>query len=198
MSRGARVAAARRARATTALLLIDVINPLDFPGGAQLLAQALPAARRIAALKAALRRRGVPAIYVNDNFACWALGFRELVARLRRRRCRGRPLIERLAPRADDLFVLKPMHSGFHGTSLEPLLRHLRARRLILTGFAADICVWLTANDAHMRGYRVVVPADCVAAEVAGDASHALAQMQRVLGADVRPAAHWIAAARRM
>jgi nicotinamidase-related amidase len=173
----------------TALLLIDVINPMTFDGGEQLFASALPAARNIATLKDALRRQGVPAIYVNDNFDCWDLGFRELVALHLRTANRGQPIIELLAPQPGDHFVLKPKHSAFYGTSLELLLQHLRVRRLILTGFAADICVWFSANDAHMRGYEVVVPRDCVAAERPADASHALEQMQRIMGADTRTAA---------
>ena len=176
-----------RSWAGAALLLIDVINPLDFAGGAQLYANALPAARRIAALKGMLRRDGVPAVYVNDNFGCWDLGFRELVALHLRTANRGQPIIELLAPQPGDHFVLKPKHSGFYGTSLELLLTHLGARRLILTGFAANICVWLTANDAHMRGYRLIVPADCIAAEAADDTAYVLRQMQRVMDADTRP-----------
>jgi nicotinamidase-related amidase len=184
---GPRERAQIRGWAGAALLLIDVINPLDFVGGDQLYASALPAARRIAALKGMLRREGVPAVYVNDNFGCWDLGFRELVALHLRSANRGQPIIELLAPQAGDHFVLKPKHSGFYGTSLELLLTHLGARRLILTGFAANICVWFTANDAHMRGYRLMVPADCIAAEAADDTAYVLRQMQRVMDADTRP-----------
>ena len=54
-----------------ALLLVDVINDFDFPGGTQLLRQALPAAKRIVALKERCRRGGIPTIYVNDNFGKW-------------------------------------------------------------------------------------------------------------------------------
>ncbi len=57
--------------ATTALLLVDVINDFDFEDSAKLLRHALPAAERIAALKKRLRARGIPAIYVNDNFGQW-------------------------------------------------------------------------------------------------------------------------------
>lgn len=53
------------------LLLVDVINDFDFPKGEKLLRYARPAARRIAALKQRLRGRGIPAIYVNDNFGRW-------------------------------------------------------------------------------------------------------------------------------
>ncbi|MDB6153365.1 MAG: isochorismatase hydrolase, partial [Chthoniobacteraceae bacterium] len=55
-------------RSELVLLLVDVINDLDFPEGQKLLRFALPAARRIAALKKRLSKRGIPAIYVNDNF----------------------------------------------------------------------------------------------------------------------------------
>lgn len=181
--------ASRAGAARTALLLIDVINPMSFDGGEELYANALPAARQIATLKDALRRQGVPAIYVNDNFGCWDLGFRELVALHLRTANRGQPIIELLAPQSGDHFVLKPKHSAFYGTSLELLLHHLGARRLVFTGFAADICVWFSANDAHMRDYEVVVPEDCVASERASDAAFALAQMRRIMRADTRPAA---------
>jgi hypothetical protein len=47
---------AQRRKCSTALLLIDVINDMEFPdGGDNLLRQTLPAARKIAALK---KRRG--------------------------------------------------------------------------------------------------------------------------------------------
>jgi nicotinamidase-related amidase len=57
--------------AEAALLLIDVINDLDFPDGEQLLRHAMPMARAILALKERARRAGIPAIYVNDNFGRW-------------------------------------------------------------------------------------------------------------------------------
>jgi len=56
----------------------------------------------------------------------------------------------------------------------------LGARKLIITGFAADICVLFTAKDAFMRDYKVHVPADCVAAEAKRGAC---AQMRRFLRA---------------
>ena len=60
----------------------------------------------------------------------------------------------------DDYFVLKPKHSGFYASSLDVLLKNLGAKKLIITGFAADICVLFTANDAYMRDFEVIVPAD--------------------------------------
>src|SRR5829696_759127 len=51
-----------------ALLLIDWINDLEFQGGRRLLAPAVRAAARVAALKARARDAGIPVIYANDNF----------------------------------------------------------------------------------------------------------------------------------
>ena len=50
-----------------ALVLIDVINDFDFPEAAALLRHALPAAKRIAALKGRAKRARIPTIYANDN-----------------------------------------------------------------------------------------------------------------------------------
>jgi nicotinamidase-related amidase len=173
-----------------ALLLVDLVNPLDFPGGDALLRRARPMAERIAALQQRTRDAGIPTVYVNDNFGAWHLGFRELVEQVRSGGAPGRALLDVLTPDPrEDYFVLKPMHSGFFCTALEVLLRRLGARTLILTGLAADICVLMTAADAYMRGFRLVVPSDCVVSERESDESHALEHMRRVLQADVRPAA---------
>lgn len=176
------------ATSRTALLLIDVVNPLDFPGADALLRRALPMARRIAALKVRARALGIPCIYVNDNFECWQLGFHELVDALRSSAAPGAPLLEMLAPDPSaDFYILKPRHSGFFRTALEVLLERIAARTLVLTGLAGDICVLYTANDAYMRGFDVVVPRDCIASERDEDNEHALRQIERLLKADVSP-----------
>jgi hypothetical protein len=64
----------------TALLLVDVINDFEFPGGEQLLRYALPAARRIKSMKQAMQARGIPTIYANDNFGRWKSDFQEVLA----------------------------------------------------------------------------------------------------------------------
>jgi nicotinamidase-related amidase len=180
-------AAAPRSR--DALLLIDVINDMDFAGGAALMRTALPAARKIAKLRERARRAGVPVIYVNDNFGRWRSDFRSQVAHCLKDGCRGKAIAELLKPNEEDYFVLKPMHSGFYSTTLEVLLERLEAERLILTGFAADICVLYTANDAYMRDFRLAVPRDCVAAETPTRFRFALEHIQRQLKAEVAPGA---------
>ena len=172
-----------------ALLLVDVINPLDFPEADQLLRHALPAAGRIAALKQRMYEADVPVIYANDNFGRWRSDFNAVVDRCLEQGCKGRPLCELLRPGPDDYFVLKPKHSAFFSTTLDTLLRYLGTRALVLCGFAGDICVLFTANDAYMRDLQLLVPSDCTASNTSAANAAALEQMQRVLKADIRPSA---------
>jgi nicotinamidase-related amidase len=170
-----------------AVVLIDVINDLEFEGGEALLRQALPMAERLAALKRRLHAAGVPAIYVNDNFGRWRSDFRTQLAHCLRDGVRGKPLAERLAPGPDDYFVLKPKHSGFFSTTLDILLEYLRAHTLILTGLTAENCVLFTASDAYLRDYHLVVPPDCVASIEPAHTREALEHMHRVLKAHLTP-----------
>jgi nicotinamidase-related amidase len=170
-----------------ALLLIDVINDLDFDGGEALLTQALPMADRLAALKTRAKAMGIPAVYVNDNYGRWQSDFTRLVEHVMHDSTRGRPVAELLMPEEDDYFVLKPKHSGFYSTTLDTLLDYLGARTLILGGIAGNICVLYTANDAYMRDFHLVVPPDCVASADPADNEYALRQMQTWLEADTTP-----------
>jgi nicotinamidase-related amidase len=176
-------------KASVALLLIDVINDLEFPGSKKLLKRALPAANRIARLKQRARQRGVPVIYVNDNFGRWRSDFRRQVQHCLEDKVIGHPIAALLQPEDDDYFVLKPKHSGFFSTQLEILLKYLGAETLILTGFAANLCVLYTANDAYMRDFKLIVPPDCIASETAAADRQALEHMRRWLKADTRPSA---------
>lgn len=174
-------------KSEVALVLIDVINDLEFEGGEQLLHQALLAARNIAALKESAKAVGIPVIYVNDNFGRWRSDFKKIVAHCLEPDIRGRPLAEKLAPEEDDYFVLKPKHSGFFQTTLDLLLEYLGARTLVLAGIAGNNCVLFTANDAYMRDYNLFIPADCSISIKPEENKYALNQMEQVLKADIRP-----------
>jgi nicotinamidase-related amidase len=174
-------------KSEVALLLIDLINDLEFEGGDQLLLHAGPIVAPIAALKQRSKNLRIPVIYVNDNFGRWRSDFNAQVEHCLRDDVRGRPLANALHPDDDDYFVLKPKHSGFFSTTLDTLLDYLEAKVLILTGIAGNNCVLFTANDAYMRDFRLLVPSDCVASSSEPDNRHALEQMRVVLKADVRP-----------
>ncbi|MEY2521219.1 MAG: hypothetical protein QOF24_2978 [Verrucomicrobiota bacterium] len=171
------------------LLLIDVINDLDFPEANQLLRYARPMARKILRLKERAKKAGVPVIYVNDNFGRWQSDFRRQVQHCLRENSRGHGIVSLLQPEEDDYFVLKPKHSGFFSTTLDTLLRYLGSQTLIITGIAGNFCVLFTANDAYMRDYDLVIPSDCTASNSAGENREALTLMRKFLKADIRPSA---------
>jgi nicotinamidase-related amidase len=170
--------------AETALLLIDVINDLEFDGGEKLLAHALPMAGALSNLKRGAKAHGIPVIYANDNFGRWRSDFPTLVEHFLKPNVRGRPIVTQLQPEEDDYFVLKPKHSAFFQTNLDILLRYLGVTTVILTGMAGDICVLFSANDAYMRDLGIIVPSDCIASEDDERNRQALLLMQRVLKAD--------------
>jgi nicotinamidase-related amidase len=168
-----------------ALLLLDVINDMEFDGGELLQPHALPAAQKIKELKRRATLAGIPAIYVNDNFGKWRSDFKKLVAHVIEDETRGQQMAELLQPDDHDYFVLKPKHSGFFSTSLDLLLRRLGSETLILVGWAGDICILFTASDAHMREYELVIPRDCVASEDPDENERVLKLMKRVNEADI-------------
>ena len=173
-------------KSEVALLLIDVINDLNFPEANQLLRYARPMAKKLLRLKKRAKKAGVPVIYVNDNFGRWRSDFRRQVVHCLRESSRGHEIVALLRPDEDDYFVLKPKHSGFFSTTLETLLRYLGSKKLILTGIAGNFCVLFTANDAYMRDYDLMIPSDCTVSNTAVENRQALALMRKFLKADTR------------
>jgi nicotinamidase-related amidase len=169
------------------LLLIDLINDFEFDGADQMFKNTLAIAQPIARLKKNAKAAGIPVIYVNDNFGKWQSDFRKLVDHCVEDNVKGKPIAQLLRPEERDYFVLKPKHSAFYSTSLDLLLRYLKANTVILTGIAGNICVLFTASDAYMRDLNLLVPRDCIASETEADNQHALAYMSKVLKADTRP-----------
>jgi nicotinamidase-related amidase len=170
-----------------ALLLVDVINDLEFPGNAGILRSAKKMAARLYTLTQSARKAKIPVVYVNDNFGRWRSDFNQQVEHCQHENVAGKALVEKLRPERHDYFVLKPKHSGFYASGLELLLRHLGAHTLIITGIAADRCVLFTANDAYLRDFKVLVPSDCVISNTPQQNKEALNLMKRVLHADTRP-----------
>ena len=169
------------------LLVIDMINDLEFPGGDRLAEQAMPLARRIRDLRQRATELGIPTVYVNDNFGRWQSDLRALLDHTLHDDVLGRSMVELVVPDDEDYFVLKPKHSGFYSTTLDTLLAYLKASTLILTGIAGNSCVLFTANDAFMRDYYLIVPSDCTISIDPADNEYALRQMREVLHADTTP-----------
>jgi nicotinamidase-related amidase len=172
-------------KSRTALLVIDVINPLDFPGGEAFGRRAVRTARSIARLAERARKAGVPVVFVNDNFGRWRSDMQALVKFVSGPGSAGRPLVEVLQPEERDFVVLKSTLSGFYQTPLEAMLRQGNVTTVIMTGFLTGNCVLFTSVDAYMRDFKVVVPSDCALDLTREKHRDALAQMADVLKARV-------------
>jgi nicotinamidase-related amidase len=169
----------------TALLLVDVLNDLDFPGAQPLVRAAPRLARNISALKRRCREAKVPAIYVNDNRNRWRSDASVVVKHCLGANVPGRLLVKTLIPAPDDYIVLKPKHSAFFSTPLETLLLHLHTRSIILVGLTTDACILTTACEIHIRDLNLYVPSDCVAASSRKQHKMALELMKKSFGARV-------------
>jgi nicotinamidase-related amidase len=170
-----------------ALLVVDMINDLEWPGGDRMAEQIMPVARRIRELRSRARALDIPTLYVNDNFGRWQSDLQAVLTHCLEDDVRGRPMVELVKPDDHDYFVLKPKHSGFYSTTLDTLLSYLKASTLIITGIAGNSCVLFTASDAFLRDYTLFVPSDCCVSIDPDDNAYALRQMRDVLDADTTP-----------
>jgi nicotinamidase-related amidase len=169
---------------THALLITDMLN--DFVNaGAPL---EVPAARAIISninkeIKKA-RKKHVPIIYCCDAHKDKDPEF-ELWPRHAIKGTEGAEVIKQLKPHKEDYVVAKTSYSCFYRTSLDRLLKKLGRTHLIITGVVTNICVLYTAADAYMRGYRVIIPQNCVAALTESEHQFALQQMKQLFHAEI-------------
>lgn len=144
-----------------ALLLVDVINTFEHEDGDALLASFRQRHEGLMTALARARTEQIAVVYANDNEGVWdgdAPGLvRKAVAG------RGGKLIEAIAPRDGDRFVIKPRYSAFDHTPLVLILRELEIDRLLLAGAATEMCVVQTAIDGRELGFKISVLADACA-----------------------------------
>jgi nicotinamidase-related amidase len=171
------------------LLLVDVINGLDFPDNSALLKAAPILGSNIAALKKRCKEVRIPVIYVNDNRDKWRSDFSAVLTHCRQAAAPAQSLVEKLLPDAADYVVLKPKHSAFYATPLDTLLAYLNAHTVILTGLTTSACILMTAGEIYVRDLKLYVPSDCVAALRRKDHQDALDIMRKSFEADTTPSA---------
>lgn len=150
------------------MIVIDMLNDHLTPGRPI----EIPRARAIVpALRARLadaRVAATPIVYVCDEHAPDDEDFREWPVH-NVQGTQGAEIWPDLAPCPGDHVLKKRTYSAFTGTGLDPLLDHLQADELVLTGCATNVQLAVTAMDALQRGYVVTIPSDCQAgtAEIA-------------------------------
>lgn len=145
----------------------------------------LPTMRRF--LDAA-RRTGRPVVYVGDahlphdpEIAIWG-----------EHAMKGTPEAETVAdlrPQPGDYVLEKRTYSAFYETGLDLLLRSLGVDTVVITGLHTNICDRHTAADAFARGYRIVVPEDCVNAFTEEDHRSGLEYLKAIYGARITTSA---------
>ena len=74
-------------------------------------------------------------------------------------------VVDELGCGPEDLVVDKVRFDAFQWTSLEPLLRGLGVRELVVCGVVTNLCVESTVRSAFMRDFPVTLLADCCAAK---------------------------------
>jgi nicotinamidase-related amidase len=169
------------------LLLIDVLNDLDFPQNEELVRASASLGKHIALLKERCRSAGVPAIYINDNHGKWRSDYNAVLRHCLSQDSPGRPMVEQLVPEAEDYIILKPKHSAFYATPLDTLLEYIGVRGVVIAGITTNACVMITASELYVRDFRLFVPSDCVAALTNKDQQQALEMMEKNFAADCTP-----------
>ena len=152
-------------RCRVALLIVDMINTLDFPGNEELVRESSQLGRNVAVLKRRCQYADIPAIYVNDNQGKWRSDFDAVIRHCDREGVPGREMVRQVLPDPEDYLVLKPKHSGFYATPLDTLLQSIGVETLIVAGMSSNSCILLTASDAYVRDYKLFIPSDCVAGQ---------------------------------
>ncbi|SHN32837.1 isochorismatase family cysteine hydrolase [Gracilibacillus kekensis] len=168
----------------TALLMIDMINNFNFHEGDLLLDNTKEILPNLSKLKKYAKKNDFPIIYINDHYDTWDTDYKQIA-----QTClspKNEDVIEQGIPGKEDYFIMKPQMSGFFRTPLRSLLEQLEIQHLILAGVAGNICVLFTANDAHMRGYSLHVPENCVASNTDRHNHEALKLMAEVFNADIK------------
>ncbi|NLP17507.1 MAG: cysteine hydrolase [Firmicutes bacterium] len=169
-----------------ALLVIDMLNDFILPEGSLSVG---PAGEAIVPLIAQqikeFREAGEPVIYICDHHRAEDPEF-EMFPPHCVQGTPGAEIVEALAPVEGELVIFKRRYSAFFATQLDLCLREMGIVELLLVGVCTNICVLYTACDARMRTYDVTVLKDAVASFDEEAHDFALAQMENVLGVEVK------------
>lgn len=162
------------APATTAIVTSEVQNGVVGERSAlpELATAAQPMIERLARLCTAGRRAGVRVVHATASRRSDAAGSNvnaRLFAGVRRSPVQLLPgsfesqVVAPLGPEPDDL-VLGRLHglSPMAGTDLDPILRNLGVRTVVVTGVSVNVAVTNLVMDAVNLGYQVVLPRDAV------------------------------------
>lgn len=158
-----------------ALVHIDLANAWTRPGNpfsCDGMEEIIPAVQR---LNAAARPGGIPIAYTttayqvtdgpNSDMGLWN---QKIPLEALRVGTEAVQIDDRIAPRPDELVIVKKRASAFHGTNLSSHLKAHGVDTVILTGVTMAGCVRHTAEDAIAEGFRPIVVREAVGDRVPG------------------------------
>ncbi len=181
-----------------ALLIVDFIKAYTTPGAPLFAQGVVEAVAATGPLLARARAAGIPVIFTRVEFHPSGVDGGLFVRKVPvlRTMVAGAPLgdiVPELAPRPDELVIIKNYASSFFGTSLAATLTALGCDTLIVTGCSTSGCVRATAVDGMQNGFRVIVPRECVGDRHPGPHEANLFDINAKYG-DVLPLAELLAA----
>jgi nicotinamidase-related amidase len=165
-----------------ALVVVDMVN--DFVTGKLRNPRSEAIIPNIQELLRWGREEGSAVIFVNDahlpsDFELRVWGDHAMAG------TEGAAIIPELDRGPDDYVLGKRTYSAFFETGLDPLLRQLDVKTLVVAGQHTNVCVRHTTADAFFRGYRVVVPRDAVEALNEEDHQSGLNYLEAIYQADL-------------
>ena len=176
-----------------ALINIDLANAWTQPGHAfscDGMDVIIPGVQK---LLAAFRARNLPVVYTttaydvtqgpNTDMGLW---HHKIPVELLKTGSREAAIDDRIAPRPDELVIVKKRASAFHGTFLAGYLRAAGVDSVIVTGVTAAACVRNTVEDAIADGFKPIVVRECVGDRIQGAVEWNLFDIDAKFG-DVEP-----------
>lgn len=155
---------ANLAPATTAVVVVDMINEFLEDGGLMVLASGRRLYEPIQRLVDAAHAAGSTVVWLRDEHDDTSdPEFRKRIVHCLKGTW-GTQIVDALKPGPGDVVMPKHTYSGFFRTPLHETLQRLGVRTLIVTGVVTNICVRSTTHDAFFLGYDVLIPEECVAA----------------------------------
>jgi nicotinamidase-related amidase len=162
------------------LLLVDVFDTFDHEDGPVLHACFNERFAGLRDLVRTFREGDDPIVYANDSSGVFDGDAAGVVEKARLGPAGS--MVDQIAPRREDRFVLKPRYSAFDHTPLELILDQLAIERIFVAGMTTEGCVAQTAIDARELGYKVtVVTSACCTIDLEVE-DIALAYLERVVG----------------
>ena len=150
-------------QASTAVLVVDMLNDFFVEGGAMVLEGGTVLYEPHQRLLTAARAAGMPVLWLNQS-----LPPDDSLFEMRTVHCLagswGAQVVDELPVEASDIIIPKRRYSGFFQTTLDLTLRERGIDTVIVTGVVTNICVRSTVHDAFFLRYKVLVPEDLVMA----------------------------------